>query len=258
MAQTWTDIHSHFCMLENSPDEVLQEAAKNGVNRVINIATCKKDIKEVNELAKSLCPKMFCALGIHPHDAGDWDESIESFIREQAPEKHVVALGEMGLDYYYEHSDRETQKQAFRAQLRLAKELDLPVQIHTRDAEEDTIAILDEEGGCFKGVIHCFTGTQYLADNALRVGLDISLSGIVTFKNAKELRDVARSLPLDRVHVETDSPFLAPVPQRGKKNQPAFVVHTANFLAELKQVSISDFCEQIQKNNQRTFAKLSS
>lgn len=250
------DIHSHFVMLKDTPEEILDRANENGVLRAINIATCKDDIEKVFQLAKTHYPRMTCSLGIHPHDAGDWNEEIKSFIRNNAGEKEVVALGEMGLDYYYEHSDRETQKRAFKEQLLLAKELGLPVQIHTRDAEEDTIAILDELGGGFTGVIHCFTGTQYLADNALRNGLDISISGILTFKSADELRAVVETVPLDRLHVETDSPFLAPVPMRGKKNEPGFVVHTAQFLADLKNISIDELCEQVKKNNLRCFPKL--
>lgn len=256
MENLWMDIHSHFIMLEDSPEDVLARAESENVKRMINIATCKKDIYQVLELAETHYPKICCSLGIHPHDAGDWDDEIKNFIKENAAKDCVVALGEMGLDYYYEHSDRETQKKAFKEQLQLAKELDLPVQIHTRDAEEDTIAILDELGGGFRGVIHCFTGTKFLADNALRNGLDISISGILTFKNAKELREVVSEVPLDRLHVETDSPFLAPVPKRGRKNEPSFVVHTAQFLADLKSVSIDELCNQVKINNLRTFSKL--
>lgn len=256
MSNQWVDIHSHFTMLEDGAEDILQRADDQNVKRMINIATCKKDIEEVYSLASKHYPKICCSLGIHPHDAGDWDKEIESFIRSKANEDCIVSLGEMGLDYYYEHSDRETQKNAFRAQLLLAKELDLPVQIHTRDAEEDTIEILDDLGGGFKGVIHCFTGTDYLAENALRNGLDISISGILTFKNAKELRDTVSKVPIERLHVETDSPFLAPVPKRGRKNEPAFVVHTAEFLAELKSVSLEELCKQVRVNNLRTFPKL--
>ncbi|MEC9283209.1 MAG: TatD family hydrolase [Bdellovibrionota bacterium] len=258
MSVRWLDIHSHFAMLEDSAETVLARAAENNVIAAINIATCEKDIHQVYELSKKHFPKIFCALGIHPHDSPEWTPEIKAFIEEHVKEDNVACLGEMGLDYYYEYSDREMQKKAFREQLELSLKYDLPVQIHTRDAEEDTIEILNDMGGKFKGVIHCFTGTDYLAEEALKVGLNISISGIVTFKNAKELRASIEKVPLDRMHVETDSPFLAPVPMRGRKNEPSFVSHTAQFVADLKGVPLKDFCEQITQNNLKVFPKLAA
>ncbi len=252
----WTDIHTHFNMLEISPEEAIAAAENSGVHRFITIGTRPDDLELVFDISKRFYPKVFCTLGIHPHEAKLYSQDIEKLIRKLAPQPNVVAIGETGLDYYYDNSPRDIQQEAFKKQLLLAKELNLPIEIHTRDAEEDTIRILREVSDSWSGVIHCFTGTQYLANEALQLGLDISVSGVVTFKSSNELRDVIASVPLDRLHVETDAPFLAPVPMRGKKNQPAYVVHTAEFLANLKGVEIDVLQKQIHLNNQRTFPKL--
>jgi TatD DNase family protein len=167
-----------------------------------------------------------------------------------------VAVGEIGLDYYYDHSPREEQKDAFRRQLEIAARHQMPIEIHTRDAEADTVEILNEFRGRLSGIVHCFTGTMWLARQALDLGLDISFSGVITFKNAGDLREVVKFVPLERLHVETDAPFLAPVPMRGKSNQPAFVVHTARAVAQLKQISEDQLLEATRNNARRTFPKL--
>ena len=215
--------------------------------------TFKKALRSQN----SFFPKVACTLGIHPHDASKYTLEIEEFIYKNAIEPEVVAIGEIGLDYYYERSPSDIQKKVFEMQLNIAQSLNLPVQIHTRDAEEDTIAILQNFQGKIRGDLHCFTGTQNLANKALDLGLDISLSGIVTFKNAKDLQQVALSLPLDRMHIETDAPFLTPMPHRGKKNAPSFLVHTGQFLAQLKQVDVPKLQNQLRYNALKTFPKLS-
>ena len=161
------------------------------------------------------------------------------------------------MDYYYEHSPRETQVAAFRKQMALAESCGLPVQIHTREAEEDTIDVLREFKGRVRGVIHCFTGTKTLADAALDCGYNLSISGVVTFKGADELRQVVRDVPLERLHVETDSPFLAPVPLRGRPNTPAYVLHTARKVAELKQVDLEQVRQVTTANARKMFPKLS-
>lgn len=252
----WTDIHAHLNMLEASPEEILEEAQKNGVERVITIGTCPDDLDIVLNLAKNYSPKVACSIGIHPHDAKHWTKEIAQKIENNLHLPYVVSLGEMGLDYYYNMSEKSEQITAFTEQLELAHKYNMPVQIHTRDAEQDTIDILKKFKGEIKGVIHCFTGTDYLAQECLKLGLDISISGISTFKNANELRDAIKNIPLERMHVETDSPFLAPVPKRGRKNQPAFVVHTAEHLAELMNISLENLCTIVQNNNLRTFPKL--
>ena len=162
----------------------------------------------------------------------------------------------MGLDYYYSNATHDVQKKSFRRQLEIAVEHDMPVEIHTRDAEPDTVEILQEFGGKVRGLLHCFTGSQWLADQGLALGLNISISGIVTFKNADALRSVVKTIPLDRLHVETDAPFLAPMPHRGKSNEPALMVHTAQKVAELKGVTLEQLSEATNANAKKLFHKL--
>ena len=252
----WIDIHTHLNMLEDEPSVSIQKARDNGVEKLITIGTCAADHDFVLGIAKKHYPDVYCTLGVHPHDAKDYGASTRKYLLENAKSKEVVAIGEIGLDYYYDNSGREEQRMAFRDQLKIAKQLDLPVEIHTRDAEEDTISILQEFDGEVKGLIHCFTGTQWLADEALKLGFNISISGVVTFKNASSLRETVKTLPLDRIHVETDSPFLTPVPFRGKKNTSAYVVHTAEKVAELKEVSIDELAKITKENALKMFPKI--
>lgn len=252
----WIDLHTHLNMLEISPQEALDQAKLAGVEHVITIGTQPDDHPVVLDLARKYYPRVHCTLGVHPHDAKAYTSEGEAFMRAHFQDPEVVGVGEIGLDYYYENSERDVQRQVFEKQLALSIEYNLPVEIHTRDAEEDTDAILRNFGGKVRGVLHCFTGTPWLADRALDLGLNLSFSGIITFKSADELRKVVIATPLDRLHVETDAPFLAPVPMRGKKNVPAFMVHTASELAKLKQVSLEDLCKQTWTNAQTLFPKL--
>jgi len=255
MAQ-WLDMHAHLNMLEEGPDEALRAAREAGVAKVVTIGTEPTDLPLVLQLAEKNYPDVFCTLGIHPHEGQIYTPEIGKFIEENVTKPWVIAIGEIGLDYYYEHSPHEEQKQAFRAQLEIAARTKMPVQIHTRDADEDTIAILKEFEGRVKGIIHCFTGTPWLAQEALKLGFNISISGVVTFKNAESLREIVRSMPLDRIHVETDAPFLAPAPMRGKKNTPAFVVHTAKFVANLKGISEEELAKVTRENALKMFPKI--
>jgi TatD DNase family protein len=257
MTNNWIDVHTHINMLEISADEALAAAQANGVQRMITIGTCPDDLPLVQQIAQKYYPVVACTLGIHPHEAELYTDEVGAYLRQHATAKEVVAIGETGLDYYYDNAPREQQKTAFRAQLQIAKDLNLPVEIHTRDAEEDTMQILREFSGPGKGLLHCFTGTWELAKVGLDCGYDISISGVATFKNAESLREVVRKVPLERLHVETDAPFLAPVPQRGKKNQPAFVIHTAQLVADLKGVSLQQLADQLQLNAKALFPKLS-
>ncbi len=243
-------------MLEGSPDEVLNQASLAGIERVITIGTCPDDLPVVLRLARQRFPQVACTLGVHPHEAALYSEEVGQFIRSEALSREVVAIGETGLDYYYENSPRDVQIDAFRAQMQIAADLRLPVEIHTRDAESDTMQILREFKGSVTGLLHCFTGTQALADVGLECGFHISISGVVTFKNAQSLREVVKRIPLDRLHIETDAPFLAPVPLRGQKNQPAFLVHTARVVADLKDVSLEQLEKATQANAQALFPKL--
>lgn len=254
---TWIDVHAHLDKLEEVPIAALEMAQKEGVQRIITIGTEPSDLPVVIELSEKYAPHVFCTLGIHPHEAGLWDHRVGDFIREKSNHPRVIGLGEMGLDYYYNNSTPQTQKKAFYEQLELATELQMPVEIHTRDAEADTIELLRPFKGKVRGLIHCFTGTRWLAQQSLDLGFNISISGVVTFKNAQELRDITQYIPADRLHVETDAPFLAPVPQRGKKNTPAYMIHTAQLIAQIKSLSFESLQAQTWKNAQELFTKLS-
>lgn len=252
----WIDIHAHLNMLEEGVETAIANAKAAGVKKIITIGTGPDDHPLVLEIARKYYPDVYCTLGVHPHDGQVYTEEVGKFIEAHVSEPCVVAVGEIGLDYYYDQSPRPEQLAAFRAQLDIAKRTNMPVEIHTRDAEEDTIAILKEYQGSVTGLIHCFTGTEWLARQALDLGFNISISGVVTFKNADSLRSTVKMIPLDRIHVETDAPFLAPIPMRGKKNTPAYVVHTAKFIAELKGVSEEALCAQTRLNAVKMFPKI--
>jgi TatD DNase family protein len=255
--QEWIDVHCHLDRLEGGPSEALRMAKEAGVQRIITIGTEPGDLPTVIELSEKFAPHVFCTIGIHPHDGVKYNSEVGAFLRKNASHPRVVAIGEIGLDYYYNQSPKEEQLLAFREQMQIASEVGLPVEVHTRDAEVDTVTILKEYEGRVKGIIHCFTGTEYLAKEALNLGYNISISGVVTFKNADSLRNIVKNIiPLDRLHVETDAPFLAPVPMRGKSNTSAYVVHTAQVVADLKNVSLQTLSEQTKKNADKLFFKL--
>jgi TatD DNase family protein len=252
----WIDVHSHLNSLDSTPEVAIELARAAGIERIITIGTEPADHRVVLELAEKLSPHVYCTLGVHPHEAQLYTEEVERFIFQHAPGPRVVGIGEIGLDYYYSHSPHEVQREVFTAQLAMAERLNLPVEIHTRDAEADTIKILSPFRGRVKGLIHCFSGSLDLARSCLDIGFDLSFSGIVTFKSAEELREVVRFTPLDRLHVETDSPFLSPVPQRGRKNTPAFMLHTATKVAEIKNISLDELSQSTLANAARLFTKI--
>ena len=253
--QEWIDVHCHLDRLDGGSEHALGLALSAGVKRLITIGTEPEDLPVVIGLAEKYAPHVFCTIGVHPHDGVKYNADVGVFLRKNASHPRVVAIGEIGLDYHYNQSPKGDQISAFHEQLQIAAAAGLPVEIHTRDAEEDTIKILSEYEGRVKGIIHCFTGTGHLAE----LGFDISISGVVTFKNAESLRQtVSEIVPLDRLHIETDAPFLAPVPMRGKSNTSAFVVHTAQVVADLKKVSLQTLCEQTNKNAEKLFFKLKS
>jgi len=252
------DSHCHldFPELAADADGVVARARAAGVGTMVTIGTELARFPGVLAVAERF-DNVWCSIGTHPH------ESAKELVTDPAPllahtgHPKVVAIGETGLDYYYEHSPRPPQIESFRAHVAAGRQAGLPVIVHTRDADDDTIAVLEDEmgKGAFTGVIHCFTGTQRLADASLALGLYISVSGIATFKNSVGLRDVIRSVPLERLLVETDAPFLAPVPHRGKTNEPSFVVHTAAMLAELKGVTPQVLAAATTENFFRLFSK---
>lgn len=252
------DSHCHLeyeGLVDDQP-AVLARARAAGVGAFLNISTKRSEWAQVIATAERE-PDVFASVGIHPHHADDHQDVTESDLLEAAAHPKVIGLGETGLDYYYDRSDRATQQRLFRRHIAVARETDLPVIIHTRDAESDTAAILaDEMGkGAFPALIHCFTASEAFGRQVLDLGLSISISGIVTFKNARELADFAARIPADRLLVETDSPFLAPVPHRGRPCEPAFVADTARFIAELRGVSEEELAETTTANFQRLFAR---
>ncbi|ACI98584.1 TatD family hydrolase [Rhodospirillum centenum] len=235
------DSHCHldFPDFQEERDQVVQRAREAGVGLMLTICTHASRFEQVWAVAQAY-PTVYCTLGIHPHHA--LDEATHSDVAHLvalAGRPKVAGIGETGLDYYYDQSPRDVQQESFRRHIRVCLETGLPLIVHTRDAEEDTIRILREEGAGkgLKGLLHCFSSSRRLAEEALEFGFHISFSGIVTFKKSEDLREIARMVPLDRMLVETDAPYLAPVPLRGKRNEPAFTVHTARLLAEVKGVS---------------------
>ena len=231
------DSHCHLNykgLVEEQP-AVLARARARGVTAMLNIATRESEWDAVIATAERE-PDVWATVGIHPHEADQHPHIDRAKLVERAAHPRVVGIGESGLDYHYDHSDRERQRASFRAHIAACRDTGLPLIVHTRDAEDDTAAILaDEMGkGTYPGVIHCFTASRDFADKALALGLYISISGIVTFRNATELQAIARDLPADRLLVETDAPFLAPVPHRGKTGEPGFVADTLAFLAALR------------------------
>lgn len=255
------DTHCHLVYpgLVEQADGVLERARSAGVQAMISISTRASEWDAVIAGATRE-PDVFATVGIHPHEADAHADIDTARLVDAARHPRVVGIGESGLDYFYDRSDRARQQASFRAHMAAARETGLPLVVHSRDAEEDTIELLAEEmgKGAFPLVIHCFTGTQRLADACMEIGAYISLSGIVTFRNAKALQDVARNLPLDRLLVETDAPFLAPVPVRGKVGEPAFVAHTARFLAGLRDMPFEALAEATTANARRLFSRLTN
>ena len=253
-----TDSHCHlnYKGLAEEQQAVLTRARESGVVAMLNISTREREWDDVVAVAEREAD-VWATVGIHPHEADQHPDVDTAKLVARAAHPRVVGIGESGLDYYYDHSDRERQRASFRAHLDACRETGLPIVVHTRDAEDDTIEILrDEMGkGAFPGVIHCFTASGDFADKALELGLYISISGIVTFKNARNLQATAARLPLERLLIETDAPFLAPVPHRGKTGEPAFVADTCRFLAQLRSEDPDTLADATRANFHALFAK---
>jgi TatD DNase family protein len=249
--------HLNYKGLIEDQQNVLERARGAGVDLMLNIATRESEWDAVLATAEHE-PDVWATVGIHPHEADEHPHVDTAKLVERAAHPRVVGIGETGLDYYYDHSDRDRQQNSFRAHITASRQTGLPLIVHTRDAEEDTLAILRDEmeKGAYPGVIHCFTASGAFADAALELGFYISISGIVTFKNAKDLQETAARLPLDRLLIETDSPFLAPVPHRGRPCEPAFVADTARFLANLRGESIERLAEATSNNFHTLFSKI--
>ena len=248
--------HLNYKGLVERQAEVLARARSAGVGAMLNISTRESEWDDIIALAEAE-GDVWASVGIHPHEADGHVGVDAARLKGRAAHPRVIGIGETGLDYYYDHSDRAQQRAGFREHITAARETGLPLIVHTRDAEADTAEILrDEMGkGAYSGVIHCFTASADFARIALDLGLFISLSGIVTFKNAHDLQAVARWLPSDRLLVETDSPFLSPVPHRGKPGEPSFVVDTLRFVATLRDENADDLAATTTANFYRLFAK---
>jgi TatD DNase family protein len=244
------DSHCHLDYEPMSADlaGTIARARTAGVGTLLTIGTKLRDFGRVRAIAEGH-DNVFCSVGIHPHEAAEEPADPQRLI-ELARHPKVVGIGECGLDYYYDHSPRDRQAENFRAHIEAASDTGLPLIVHTRDADDDMARMLTEAKavGPLKGVLHCFSSSQALATSALALGFYISISGIVTFKNAEALRDVVRTVPLDRLLVETDSPFLAPVPMRGKPCEPAYVTHTAAKVAEIKGIGADELARVTTAN----------
>lgn len=251
------DTHCHLTMPDFDADrsDVIQRAIDAGISHMITIGTDIEDSKSAIALAEEH-EFIYAAVGVHPHDVKDITdtESFSDTIKKLASKKKVVALGETGLDYHYMHSPAEIQQEHFRLEINLAKSLGLPVIVHSREAKEDTLRILKEEKvEVTGGVLHCFSGDMDMAEKALNMGLYISFSGVITFRNAKKMPDIVKAIPLNRILIETDAPFLTPVPHRGKRNEPAYVKYMAEKIADIKGISLEELGKTITDNAARLF-----
>jgi len=254
------DSHCHleYEGLAEDQQGVLERARAAGVEGFLNISTRKSEWGRVVGTAERE-PDVWASIGIHPHEADQHADLGEAALIEAAEHPKVIGIGETGLDYYYDKSDREVQKALFRTHIAVSRKTGLPLIIHTRDAEEDTVAILEDElgKGAFPALIHCFTCSRGFGRRVLDLGLSISLSGIITFKNARELQEFVPEIPADRILVETDSPFLAPVPHRGRTCEPAYVASTAQFAADLRGESLETLAANTTRNFHALFTKAS-
>jgi len=253
------DSHCHldFPDFADDLDAIVARAAAAGIGRIVTISTRVRRLRELLAIAERF-PNVYCSVGTHPHHADEEDGIPTDELIELTRHPKIVALGEAGLDHFYQHGSPEAQERGFRAHIAAARSTGLPLVIHTRDADADCARILEDEmtKGSFRGVLHCYTGGPELAMKAISLGLSISFTGILTLKKSQSLRDLAAELPADRIMVETDAPYLAPGKFRGKRNEPAYVVEIARVLAETRGVSLEDIARQTTQNFFRLFSKV--
>jgi TatD DNase family protein len=252
------DSHCHLDYYNEEDGEleaVIARARAGGVRTMLTIGTKISQFDRVRRIAERY-DDVYCSVGIHPHEAATEPEVDADRLVEFTRHPKVVGIGETGLDFYYDHSPRDRQAEVFRTHIAAARQAGLPLIVHSRNADAETAEILEEGGeGVLRGLIHCFSTTRELSGRALKLGFSVSLSGILTFKNAEQLRDIAKEIPDDRLLVETDAPYLAPVPHRGKRNEPAFVAHTARHLAKLRGVTPESLAAATTANFFRLFTK---
>ncbi|GAB6099735.1 TatD family hydrolase [Halanaerocella petrolearia] len=248
------DTHAHldFPRFDNDRDKVIQDAYRLGVKQVINVGADMESSRNSVELAKEY-NFISASVGVHPHEAKSFTDEDYQELKKLASQSEVVAIGEMGLDYHYDNSPRQKQQEVFRKQLQLAKEVDLPVVIHSREAREDTLEILKEEAKGSEGVLHCFGYDLEVAREVIDLGFYVALGGVLTFGSAQELRMTVPNLSLDRVLIETDAPYLTPEPHRGERNEPKYVKEVAKKIAELKNTSLEKVAEQTTNNAKELF-----
>lgn len=249
------DSHCHIDgeAFDADRNEIVRRARDAGVKAMLNVGTGNPHDGEIERAVRvaEQFENVFASVGVHPHDAKLYDDEAEVRLITLARESSkVIAWGEIGLDFYYDHSPRDVQREVFVRQIRTARELDLPIIIHSRDADDETVEILTRECAHenFRGIMHCFGGTAEMAESLMKIGFLISFAGNVTFKKAENLRDAARVVPLEKLLIETDCPYLAPLPMRGKRNEPAYVVHTAQFLADFYGVELEELARQTTEN----------
>ena len=251
---SFIDTHCHLDKLDSTPEEAVKQAKQEGVETMVTISVDEESLDFVSNAVMQF-KDVYGTVGVHPHDASEFSPSMEQSILKLARgHNKMIAIGETGLDYHYMNSSAENQQFAFRKQLQIAVELNLPVVLHSREAEADTISILKEIPVPALGVAHSFTSSLKMARTLLDMGWYLGINGIVTFKNAEDLREVVRWIPLDRLLLETDSPFLAPVPFRGKPNKPAHIPVIASFIAELRKIPIEHLAEKTSENAHRLFS----
>ena len=255
---TLVDSHCHldFPEFDDDRDAVIARARAAGVTTLQTICTRLSKFPQVLAIAERY-DDVYCSVGIHPHSVAEEAPAAAADLIALSDHAKVIGIGETGLDYFYERSPRDAQQKSFRAHIAAARETGLPLIVHSRDADADTVAILRDEAGkgAFPGLIHCFTAGREVAETAIELGLYVSLSGIITFRNAEDLRGIARDLPPERLLVETDAPFLAPAPNRGKRNEPGFVADTARALADLLDMDATELAERTTRNFFTLFAK---
>lgn len=251
----FVDSHCHIDgeAFDADRDEIVQRAKDSGVKAMLTVGTGNPHNGEIEKAVRvaEKYENVFASVGVHPHDAKLYDDEAENILVNliKSSEK-VIAWGEIGLDYYYDHSPRDVQREVFIRQIRKARELNLPIIIHSRESDDETVEILTNECSYenFRGIMHCFGGTAKMAEDLMKIGFMISFAGNVTFKKAENLREAARVVPLDKLLIETDCPFLTPIPFRGKRNEPAYVVHTARFLADFYNMSLETIAENTTRN----------
>ncbi|WP_350333990.1 TatD family hydrolase [Coralliovum pocilloporae] len=254
------DSHCHldFPDFEFELPDIIARAEDTGIRRMVTISTRVKQFDRIRAIAERFDP-VYCSVGTHPHNADEELDIETSDLIRLAEHPKVVAIGEAGLDYFYDKSPRDAQATGFRRHIAAARETGLPLVIHSRDADDDMIAILEDETekGAFPAILHCFSSGRRLAERGVALGLYVSFSGILTFKKSEDIRSIAADVPMDRLLVETDAPYLAPPPHRGKRNEPSYVAHTARVLAEVKGVSEEEIAQQTTENFFRLFKKVS-